>query len=59
MLISECSLRFKNDMSLKFSYQLRLWGAQVDQKMTIDDITYLVMRFVYILDMKKKHEIRQ
>lgn len=40
-------------MSLKFSYQLRLWGAQVDQKMTIDDITYLVMRFVYILDMKK------
>ena len=53
MLISECSLRFKNDMSLKFSYQLRLWAAQVDQKMTIDDITYLVMRFVYILDMKK------
>ena len=41
-------------MSLKFSYQLRLWAAQVDQKMTIDDITYLVMRFVYILDMKKK-----
>ena len=46
-------------MSLKFSYQLRLQAAQVDQKMTIDGITYLVMRFAYILDIKKNDEIRQ